>query len=87
MAKRLEKQLAESGFPGVDAQHFQEVLVDFFHGMFRNQTVAWMLIHGNERDRFIKAVRNRMGEPSLPDYLILGTLLNLRKAARLPRTR
>jgi hypothetical protein len=78
-----EKNLREHGVE-MDQDEFEEVLSDIKDQSFRTVTVECILIHcGTLSKQFVDAARVRLSKARLPDWIILGGILNMRKHGRM----
>jgi hypothetical protein len=65
----------------------EEILLQFETGWIpKGWTADELLIHPNKAVEFCNSVRNSTS-PSIPDHLVLRTLMNLRRAGKLVRRR
>lgn len=78
--KRLKSKLNEIGC-SIDEDTFRELVDDCLGDMYHNQTIDEVLCHPVESAALCAYVRNRSGSGVLTDEIILGTLMNNRKAA------
>lgn len=78
---KLSEELAAAGYEG-DAIEFKDRLCDLFFEMFGSWTVEELLYHPREATHFCNVARRAAHTPELPDYVILRTLQNVRKAQR-----
>lgn len=81
---RLEVELAAAGID-LDRAAFCDMLADLFNCLYRNHTVEDMLRRSGEGKEFCRIVRRRLDTPDLPEPMICGTLINLRKSGTLRR--
>jgi hypothetical protein len=75
---RLSKTLTKYGIVE-DPKMFVDRLVEIFQGMYPAFTIDKLLIRPREAHRYCDAVRAAYKNFDLPDYPILGSLLNRRK--------
>lgn len=77
--KHLKSRLDEIGCD-IDADEFRGLVNDCLASMYHNQTIDELLCHPPEAAALCVYVRNRGGCDVLTDEIILGTLMNNRKA-------
>lgn len=80
MAVTLAKQLETLGIKTTPDQ-FRETLSDLHALMHPSWTDEELLLHPSDASRYCEVIRRRVGE-SLPDRLILSTLIGMRKSCR-----
>jgi len=78
---RLKTELESAGYEG-EADDFRDRLIDLLVEMFRSWTAEELLYHPREATHFCNVARRAAHTPELPDYVILRTLQNVRKAQR-----
>ena len=76
----LKKELLNAGCYA-DPDTFKELVVDLMNQSFGEQTVDELVCQPREARMLCNAVREKAECNELPDDLILGTLMNVRKAA------
>lgn len=78
MARKLETELREHGC-AMDAKMFRESVVKRHRVIHPSWTEDDLVCHPDEAKMFCQTIRREVGE-EIPDYVILRTLLNARKA-------
>lgn len=78
---RLSEELSAIGWKE-DRNVFEELLVNVFHGEFRNWTDEDLLTNPREALRYCALVRQSSRLSDLADSVVLRALTNLRKAGR-----
>jgi len=75
---RLEVELPRYGCD-VDPETFREVVAELKEVMFPCYTDEELLYHLDDSRAYVMAVRSRIRCLGLPDFLILRTMINVRK--------
>lgn len=78
MARKLETELREYGC-AMDAKMFRDLVVERHSAMHPSWTEDDLVCHPDEAKVFCQTIRVEVGA-EVPDYVILRTLLNARKA-------
>lgn len=76
---RLEVELPRYGCD-IDPQEFREIVRELKQVMTPHWTDEELLYHLSEAGQYVRAVQSRINCPGLPDFIILRTLQNTRKA-------
>lgn len=79
MPRKLETQLKECGCT-VSAAEFRDRIDELRAVMFPNWTADDLVCHPRDATTYCERVRTQIGCGRLDDFLILKTLLNVRKA-------
>lgn len=74
---KLAQELVAAG-AGADAESFREVLADVMFECYGSWTIDDLLCHPHDAIEFCELIRSRT-KSRVSDYLILKTLLNMRK--------
>lgn len=77
MPNKLSEELKQNGFND-EPDVFRDILVDHMFNGFGSWTIDDLLCHPAEALEYCEGVRKRTGG-NIPDYVILKTLLNIRK--------
>lgn len=79
MSRKLETELEECGCE-IDPTQFRELLEERKDLMFPTWTIDDLVCNPDEAKNFCNAIRSEVGGPNLTDYLILRTLMNIRRS-------
>jgi hypothetical protein len=78
----LSRELADAKC-GMARESFEDLVIRVYREQFENMPDEQMVREPRRAHQFCNRVREEVAAPRLPDPVILGTMQNLRKAARL----